>query len=281
MSQEWNEGSVHVSLLHGQCRIAQGDTVLRARKMVVFQETDSSTWDKRDRLTVYLEDDVRIDRPGQSVTRSVMVVHLVTRAGLTHQIRSRAESTPARRDDPLYRRAEKRVAHGRRQAVQSPVVRQTQLLVPGSDPTDPEFRSVQIQSPAGSLRRVRISPRSAVPYNILSFESTATTPPVLEALGLAQYFDVVSCGDAVPYKKPDGRHVRLVVEELGASVETAAMIGDSENDIYAAIDAGVRSVCVTFGYAHVPCDELGADALIDHFDDLAGALVDISKAAAS
>ncbi|MBT6495704.1 MAG: hypothetical protein HOL01_14240, partial [Planctomycetaceae bacterium] len=116
MSQEWEEGSVRISLLHGQCRIAQGDTVLRARKMVVFRENDSNTWDKRDRLTVYLEDDVRIDRPGQSVTKPVMVVHLVTRAGLTHQIRSRAKSDPARRDDPLYRRAEKRVSHGRRQA---------------------------------------------------------------------------------------------------------------------------------------------------------------------
>ncbi|MBT6154169.1 MAG: hypothetical protein HOK71_16245 [Planctomycetaceae bacterium] len=177
MSQEWEEGSVRISLLHGQCRIAQGDTVLRARKMVVFRENDSNTWDKRDRLTVYLEDDVRIDRPGQSVTKPVMVVHLVTRAGLTHQIRSRAKSDPARRDDPLYRRAEKRVSHGRRQAVQPSAIRQTQLLVPGSDPTDPEFRSVQIQSPSGSLRRVRISPRSAIRFNILSFESKATTPP--------------------------------------------------------------------------------------------------------
>ena len=52
-------------------------------------------------------------------------------------------------------------------------------------------------------------------------------------------------------------------------------------DAAKAIDAGVRSVAVTFGYAHVPYDELGADALINHFDDLAGALVDISKAAAS
>jgi len=104
---------------------------------------------------------------------------------------------------------------------------------------------------------------------------TATTPPVLEALGLAQYFDVISCGDAVPHKKPDGRHVCLVVEKLRATVETAAMVGDSESDITAAINAGVRSVAVTFGYAHVPCNELGADALIDHFDDLPRALSEI------
>ena len=109
----------------------------------------------------------------------------------------------------------------------------------------------------------------------------ATTTPVLEAMGLNGFFDVVSCGDAVPHKKPDGRHVLHCVEQLGATPETTIMVGDSENDIRAAIDAGVRSVCVTFGYAHVPLEEIGADALIDHFDDLAGALVGISKAAAS
>ena len=59
------------------------------------------------------------------------------------------------------------------------------------------------------------------------------------------------------------------------------MVGDSENDINAAIDAGVRSVCVSFGYAHVPLADIGADVLIDHFDDLAGALDDIFKAAAA
>ena len=63
---------------------------------------------------------------------------------------------------------------------------------------------------------------------------------------------------------------------MGATIQTAAMIGDSESDITAAIDAGVRSVAVTFGYAHVPCNELGADALIDHFQDLPQALTDIA-----
>jgi phosphoglycolate phosphatase len=100
----------------------------------------------------------------------------------------------------------------------------------------------------------------------------ATTGPVLDAMGLGGFFTVVACGDAVPHRKPDGRHVLHVIEELGASVETAAMVGDSENDIAAAIEAGVKSVAVTFGYAHVPFDELGADALINRFQDLPQAL---------
>ncbi|NQV83522.1 MAG: phosphoglycolate phosphatase [Rhodospirillales bacterium] len=115
---------------------------------------------------------------------------------------------------------------------------------------------------------------------ICTNKPTATTPPVLTAMGLDGFFDVVTCGDAVPFSKPDGRHVLACAEQLGVAPDTVVMVGDSENDIHAAVDAGVRSICVTFGYAHVPLDEIGADALIDHFDDLAQALDDISKVTA-
>jgi phosphoglycolate phosphatase len=128
----------------------------------------------------------------------------------------------------------------------------------------------------GAVETLESFRTGGVKLGICTNKPTATTPPVLKALGLDGFFDVVSCGDAVAHKKPDGRHVLHVIDELGAMAETAAMVGDSENDILAAIDAGVRSVCVTFGYAHMPLEEIGADALIDHFEDLPGALRQIS-----
>ncbi|MDA1090944.1 MAG: phosphoglycolate phosphatase [Proteobacteria bacterium] len=128
----------------------------------------------------------------------------------------------------------------------------------------------------GVIQALEVFRSAGVKLGICTNKPTATTPPVLQALGLDGFFDVISCGDAVPHKKPDGRHIELVVEQLGATIETAAMVGDSESDITAAINAGVKSVAVTFGYAHVPVGELGADALIDHFDDLGAALVKIS-----
>ena len=131
----------------------------------------------------------------------------------------------------------------------------------------------------GALQALEGFRDAGVKMAICTNKPTATTPPVLQAMGLDGFFDVISCGDAVPHKKPDGRHVKLVVEQLGATLETTAMIGDSENDISAAIDAGIKSVAVTFGYAHVPLEELGADALIDHFDDLPRMLRKISPVA--
>ena len=83
-----------------------------------------------------------------------------------------------------------------------------------------------------------------IKMGICTNKPTATTLPVLEAMGLDGFFGVISCGDAVPHPKPDGRHVRLVVEELGATIQTTAMAGDSESDISAAIDQSAQRLVV-------------------------------------
>jgi phosphoglycolate phosphatase len=46
------------------------------------------------------------------------------------------------------------------------------------------------------------------------------------------------------------------------------MVGDSATDVDTAIAAGVPVVAVTFGYSATPVAELGATALIDHYDEL-------------
>jgi phosphoglycolate phosphatase len=52
----------------------------------------------------------------------------------------------------------------------------------------------------------------------------------------------------------------------------AAYIGDSIYDTMAAKNAGVPSVACSFGFLHGPVEDMGADAVIDHFDDLIGIL---------
>jgi phosphoglycolate phosphatase len=46
------------------------------------------------------------------------------------------------------------------------------------------------------------------------------------------------------------------------------MVGDSNVDIDTAKAAAVPSVAVSFGYSAEPVAELGADRVIDHYDDL-------------
>ncbi|MEX0838739.1 MAG: phosphoglycolate phosphatase [Parvibaculum sp.] len=95
---------------------------------------------------------------------------------------------------------------------------------------------------------------------------------LLTLLGIDRYFPVVIGGDTLPVKKPDPEHLFEAVRRLGGDAGHALMVGDSEADIEAAKNARMPSICVSFGYTRVPVMELGADLVIDHFDEFPEAL---------
>ncbi len=95
---------------------------------------------------------------------------------------------------------------------------------------------------------------------------------LFDQLEMAHYFDAVLGGDSLAVRKPDAGHILGTLDALGVAPERSVMIGDSANDLNAARNAGIPVVLVTFGYTTVPVQELGADALIDHFDQLLPAL---------
>ena len=92
---------------------------------------------------------------------------------------------------------------------------------------------------------------------------------LLDALGMTGRFAAVVGPDAAPAPKPDPRHLQTAIAAVGGSDDFALMVGDSASDIGAARAANVRSVVVSFGYTEIPAADLGADHLIDHFDELA------------
>jgi phosphoglycolate phosphatase len=94
---------------------------------------------------------------------------------------------------------------------------------------------------------------------------------LLETLGIADRFAAIVGGDAVPAQKPAAVHLTETIARAGGSVDKAVMIGDSASDAGSARAAGVPLVLVSFGYTDIPASELGADVLIDHFDDLPAA----------
>jgi len=95
---------------------------------------------------------------------------------------------------------------------------------------------------------------------------------LLGMLGIEHYFPVVIGGDTLPVKKPNPEHLFEAIRLLGGERDHAVMVGDSETDIDAAKNAGLPSICVSFGYTRVPVADLGADAVIDHFDAFPAAL---------
>jgi len=99
------------------------------------------------------------------------------------------------------------------------------------------------------------------------------TDQVLAGLQLTHFFgDAVIGGDALPIRKPDAGHLLAVVEKTGRTVEKTFMVGDSETDVGAARNAGIPVIAVDFGYTALTPEELKADLIISHFDELLPAL---------
>lgn len=101
---------------------------------------------------------------------------------------------------------------------------------------------------------------------------------LLEELKLRDLFQIILGADSQPYRKPDPRHLLDTIVGLGGRKESAVLVGDSETDVNAARAAGVPVIAVSFGYTETPVHQLGADIVIDHFDDLERALLAIARA---
>ena len=95
---------------------------------------------------------------------------------------------------------------------------------------------------------------------------------LLDELGLLARFACVIGGGSpgIAALKPAPDPLHAMVARLGGGA--AAFVGDSSFDIRAARAAGLPSVAVSFGFNDLPVEELGADAVIHHFDALLPAL---------
>lgn len=97
--------------------------------------------------------------------------------------------------------------------------------------------------------------------------------PLMGKLGLARHFAAITGGDTFAVRKPDAGHLIGTIERAGGDPGRAIMVGDSDNDILAARNAGIPSIAVPFGYSGEPIENLGADRIIHHFDELTPALI--------
>ena len=91
---------------------------------------------------------------------------------------------------------------------------------------------------------------------------------LLFRLNLQAYFDVLVGGDSLATRKPEPEMVLTAMTRLGGTAQNTVLLGDSEADTGAARAAGVKCVCVSFGYRRIPLEELGADAIIDDYAEL-------------
>ncbi|WP_206453190.1 phosphoglycolate phosphatase [Aurantimonas marina] len=119
---------------------------------------------------------------------------------------------------------------------------------------------------AGASEATRAFSDAGVPIGVVTNKPEAATREILAHFGLLDLLDAVVGGDAGPEKKPAPGLLLLACERLGLGVGDVVFVGDSENDVEAALAAGIAVVAVRGGYTAIMPEELGADALVDRVD---------------
>jgi phosphoglycolate phosphatase len=95
---------------------------------------------------------------------------------------------------------------------------------------------------------------------------------LLGKLGVLERFGAVLGADSLPVRKPDPEHLHETARRCGARPDLCVMLGDTRTDLQTARAAGVPCVLTSFGFAAEPLDDLPADAVIHHFDEVAPVL---------
>jgi phosphoglycolate phosphatase len=111
-----------------------------------------------------------------------------------------------------------------------------------------------------------------VRYGVVTNKFESLAVKLLTDLGLSDRMGCIIGADTLGKEnaKPSGAPIFEMIKRCGGG--RAVYVGDSIYDVMAAGNAGVPSVAVSFGFLHGPVEELGADAVIDHFDELIGCL---------
>jgi phosphoglycolate phosphatase len=119
--------------------------------------------------------------------------------------------------------------------------------------------------------------RSGHRLGVVTNKPVRASRALVAALDLADYFDAIAGGDSYAVHKPHPGHLLELLAELGAEPGDAVMVGDSEHDVAAARSAGIPVVLMTYGYGGTPAAQRQADAVLDDFAALPGALKRLSR----
>ncbi len=103
---------------------------------------------------------------------------------------------------------------------------------------------------------------------VLTNKPVIPSKAIVEALGLARFFQQVYGGNSFQTKKPDPEGARKLLEEMGVRPEQAVIVGDSHTDIETGHNASLWTVGVTYGFAPHTLEDASPDVVIDHPHEL-------------
>ncbi|RUM28563.1 MAG: phosphoglycolate phosphatase [Aquifex sp.] len=71
---------------------------------------------------------------------------------------------------------------------------------------------------------------------------------ILKRIGLIDYFDFIAGGDTFPEKKPSSVPILKTLEIMGVEPSSSLIVGDTEADIVAGKEAGIKTALAKWGY---------------------------------
>jgi len=134
---------------------------------------------------------------------------------------------------------------------------------------DHHRRNLVVRSALYPSVRETLEHFKSLPLAMISNKSAEFIGPLLDGLGIGQYFKLIIGADAGLPLKPAPDAVLRILSELRVRQERAAIVGDGTSDILAGRAAGVLTCAVTYGFRSE--DELrkaGPDYLIHELSEL-------------
>ena len=121
----------------------------------------------------------------------------------------------------------------------------------------------------GVLEALDFLKTTGVRIGCVTNKASQFTLPILKDLGIADYFEIVICGDMVERKKPDPMPLIQAAEQLETAAEASLMLGDSMSDVKAARAADFGIVCMSYGYNHgEDIRDYHPDAVVDSMAEI-------------
>jgi phosphoglycolate phosphatase len=116
--------------------------------------------------------------------------------------------------------------------------------------------------------------QAGIPMGVVTNKPRYFTEQLLRCLDVADLFGTVVAGDDGIPRKPAGDMLVAAARELGCDIDSTLMVGDSDNDILAARDAGCVVWCVPYGYNEGRAPEaLACDRLLPTVEEIARLLL--------
>lgn len=125
---------------------------------------------------------------------------------------------------------------------------------------------------AGALAALDELDQIGVRYAVVTNKREHFARLLLNALDLTPRMATIIGGDTLAVAKPHPLTIRTMIERCGGDpaqdAPSTAFVGDSHFDIDAGRAAGTVTVACSFGFLMQPVETLGADGVINHFDEL-------------